>query len=153
MASSSAVNNSTAIPNLQHFTTIKLITGNYLIWQTQLMHILHSNNLVGLIDGSEPCPPVKIIIVASNVKTPNPAYKQWLDRDQYVLNWINISLSEAILPVVVGHNTAASAWVALSQAFGADSDTHVFQLLMQFHNTKCNDKFCIHLPPGDEISR
>ncbi|KAK3033613.1 hypothetical protein RJ639_032899 [Escallonia herrerae] len=56
------------------------------------------------------------------------------------LSWINISLSEAVLPVVVGHNTAASAWAALSQAFGAASDTHVLQLLMQFHNTKRDDK-------------
>ncbi|KAK2984661.1 hypothetical protein RJ640_006644 [Escallonia rubra] len=140
MASSSAVNNSTAIPNLQHFTTIKLTTSNYLLWQTQLMPILRSNNLLGLVDGTEPCPPPEIIIDGSNVKTPNPAYKQWLDRDQYVLSWINISLSEAVLPVVVGHNTAASAWAALSQAFGAASDTHVLQLLMQFHNTKRDDK-------------
>ncbi|KAK3019632.1 hypothetical protein RJ639_004994 [Escallonia herrerae] len=101
---------------------------------------LRSNNLLGLVDGTEPCPPAEIIIDGSNVKTPNPAYKQWLDRDQYVLSWINISLSEAVLPVVVGHNTAASAWAALSQAFGAASDTHVLQLLMQFHNTKRDDK-------------
>ncbi|KAK2995738.1 hypothetical protein RJ640_027098 [Escallonia rubra] len=136
MASSS----STVIPQLHHYNTIKLTNSNYLLWQTQLLPILRSNNLYGLVDGTESCPPAEITVPGTTTRTPNPDYKHWVDRDQFVLSWINTSLSEAVLPIVVGHNTSASAWRAISDAFCASSHTHILQLLMQLHNTKRDDK-------------
>ncbi|KAK2988806.1 hypothetical protein RJ640_004108 [Escallonia rubra] len=136
MASSS----STVIPQLHHYNTIKLTNSNYLLWQTQLLPILRSNNLYGLVDGIESCPPAEITVTGTTTRTPNPDYKHWVDHDQFVLSWINTSLSKAVLPIIVGHNTSASAWRAISDAFGASSHTHILQLLMQLHNTKRDDK-------------
>ncbi|KAK3014728.1 hypothetical protein RJ639_008398 [Escallonia herrerae] len=130
----------TVIPQLHHYSTIKLTNNNYLLWQTQLLPILRSNNLYGLVDGTESCPPAEIATPGTTTRTPNPDYKHWVDRDQLVLRWINTSLSEAVLSIIVGHNTSASAWRAISNAFGASSHTHILQLLMQLHNTKHDDK-------------
>ncbi|GAV57564.1 UBN2_3 domain-containing protein [Cephalotus follicularis] len=126
-------------PNLQHFITIKLNHTNYLLWKTQLTPILKTYNLLDLVNGTEPCPPTTIINAKDNSPTPNPAYLSWCQRDQLVLSWINASLSESTLPLVVGKLTSTEAWNTLNKAFGSPSHTRILQLHMQLQNLKKND--------------
>ncbi|KAA8549295.1 hypothetical protein F0562_000979 [Nyssa sinensis] len=58
MASSySASSNVTfAPPNIGHLVSIKLSDSNYLIWSSQIVPVLKSHDLMGFVDGSEPCP-------------------------------------------------------------------------------------------------
>ncbi|GAV69740.1 UBN2_3 domain-containing protein [Cephalotus follicularis] len=124
-------------PNLQHFITIKLSQTNYLLWKTQLTPILKAYNFLDLVHGDEPCPPQ--LTSEDNPASLNPSYTSWCQRDQLVLSWINASLSETTLPLVIGKNTSAEAWSALAQAFGSPSHTRILQLHMQLQNLKKND--------------
>ncbi|GAV92139.1 UBN2 domain-containing protein, partial [Cephalotus follicularis] len=121
------------------FITIKLNHTNYLLWKTQLTPILKTYNLLDLVNSTEPCPPTTIINAKDNSPTPNPAYLSWCQRDQLVLSWINASLSESTLPLVVGKLTSTEAWNTLNQAFGSPSHTRILQLHMQLQNLKKND--------------
>ncbi|GAV87102.1 UBN2_3 domain-containing protein, partial [Cephalotus follicularis] len=103
------------------FITIKLNHTNYLLWKTQLTPILKTYNLLDLVNGTE------------------PSYLSWCQRDQLVLSWINASLSESTLPLVVGKLTSTEAWNTLNQAFGSPSHTRILQLHMQLQNLKKND--------------
>jgi hypothetical protein len=44
-------------PNTTQNTLLKLDSGNYTSWLTQINPILHTHDLMGFADGIEPCPP------------------------------------------------------------------------------------------------
>jgi hypothetical protein len=47
-----------ALPNISQGSFTKLEgSSNYLQWQTQFMPALRTYDLMGIVDGSEPCPP------------------------------------------------------------------------------------------------
>ncbi|GAV70364.1 UBN2 domain-containing protein, partial [Cephalotus follicularis] len=127
-------------PNLHHFITIKLTHTNFLLWKTQLTPILNTYNLFDLVNGHEICPsPTIPSSLNSTTTVPNPNYLSWCQRDQLVLSWINASLSESILPLVIGKHTSADAWTTLNQALGSPTHTRILQLHMQLQNLKKND--------------
>ena len=43
--------------NILSFPPRKLTSDNYLLWKAQCLPLLQSYDLVGLIDGRDPCPP------------------------------------------------------------------------------------------------
>jgi hypothetical protein len=55
MASSSNVFNPSALPTPTQL--IKLTDTTYLLWTSQLVPILKTHDLMGIVDGTNPCPP------------------------------------------------------------------------------------------------
>ncbi|GAV84357.1 UBN2_3 domain-containing protein, partial [Cephalotus follicularis] len=103
-------------PNFQHFISIKLSQTNYLLWKTQLTPILKAYNFLDLVHGDELCPPQ--LTFEDNPASLNPSYISW---------------------IVIGKNTFAESWSALTQAFGSPSHTRILQFHMQLQNLKKND--------------
>ncbi|KAH0784242.1 hypothetical protein KY290_003840 [Solanum tuberosum] len=64
---------------------------------------------------------------------PNPAYHVWLKQDQLVLGWIVASVSEGILPQLVGAETAHKAWSKLVAAYASGSKPQIRELKIQLH--------------------
>ena len=58
-------------PNTTQNTLWKLDSGNYTSWLTQINLILRTHELMGFVDGFEPCPP-KTITDVEGKATPNP---------------------------------------------------------------------------------
>ncbi|KAH0676662.1 hypothetical protein KY285_024463 [Solanum tuberosum] len=52
---------------------------------------------------------------------PNPDYHVWVRANQLVLSWIVASVSEGILPQLVGAETAQTAWNKLVAAYASAS--------------------------------
>jgi hypothetical protein len=48
-------------PNTIQNALLKLESGNYTSWLTQINPILRTHDLMGFMDGTEPCSPKKII--------------------------------------------------------------------------------------------
>ena len=95
------------------------------------------------------CSPPTINPTGSTTATPNPAYDEWIRKDQLVLSWMISSLSPDVLPYVVGLATAADVWKALETAFGSLSHTSILQLHMQLQNTSLvNDLHSWYVLPG-----
>ena len=59
---------------------------------------------MGIVDGSDPCPP-EFLVDAEGKKTLNPEFTLWTKKDQYLLSWINFTLSEDVLSTVYGLDT------------------------------------------------
>ncbi|BFG31253.1 hypothetical protein CerSpe_175270 [Prunus speciosa] len=127
------------MPNPSHFLSLKLTPTNYLLWTIQFEPILISHDLEGFIDGSDVAPPSKIIVDNNSTSQPNPKYLTWRKRDQMLRSWIIASLSEDVLPHIVGTSTSSEAWTCLKQAFGSPTNTRLLQLHTQLQN----------LPKGD----
>jgi hypothetical protein len=97
-SSSSSSTTCPFIPNFTQFILVKLDSSNYLMWQSQVLHVLCSNDLLGIVDGTESCPP-KLLTDEEGQSTLNPKYTIWNKKDQFILSWINATLSENVLAV------------------------------------------------------
>jgi hypothetical protein len=113
----SAMTNSSP-PNLTSHE--KLEGSNYLSWQTQFLPILRSQESMGIVDGTEPCPP-KYVVDEANKQTLNPAYSLWQRKDQTILSWINLTLSKKVLSTIYGLETSRQVWTALANQFANQS--------------------------------
>jgi hypothetical protein len=139
-SSSSAIPTFTP-PNLAQFVHIKLDGPNYLPWLSQLVRVLKSHDLMGIVDGSEPCPP-QFLVDDQGKEVSNPAHSVWMKRDQYVLSWINVHLNESVLSTVYGLHTSHQVWTALATNFASQSPSHITHLKRQLQSLNQGSKSC-----------
>lgn len=96
-----------SFPNIASLVSIKLDVTNYLNWITQFIPLLWSHDLLGIMDGSEPCP---VQFVTDNEGKPTSIittnYLVWQKNDQFVLAWINAILTKQILSTIYGHTSS-----------------------------------------------
>ncbi|XP_048131484.1 uncharacterized protein LOC125314072 [Rhodamnia argentea] len=98
---------------------------------------------MGYLDCTIVCPTPTITPTDSTIAAPNPAYDEWIRKDQRVISWMISFLSPDVLPYVVGSISAADVSKALQTAFGSLSYTSILQLHMQLQNTSKGDKFVL----------
>jgi hypothetical protein len=85
MASNSAVQ--FVPPNIGQLMTFKLEGPNYITWSNQVTPILKTNDLMGFVDDSEPCPPKYILDDQGKaIATLSPTFRLWTKKDQFVLS-------------------------------------------------------------------
>jgi hypothetical protein len=73
MAAANSTTLSFIPPDTTQNTLLKLNSGNYTSWLTQINPILRTHDLMGFVDGIEPCPPKTTTDVEGKV-IPNPEY-------------------------------------------------------------------------------
>ncbi|CAL1368883.1 unnamed protein product [Linum trigynum] len=110
--------------------SVKLSPTNYFLWRAQLQHLLRCYDLLGHIDGTLLAPPEQI------ADQPNPAFREWYGHDQLILMWINLSLTEAVMPHIVNKHNAKDAWDTLAAVYAAGSPVIVGQLRRDLHHLR-----------------
>lgn len=128
-------------PNTAQNALLKLESGNYTSWLTKINHILRTHDLMGFMDGTEPCPPKTITNELGKVIS-NPEYSIWNKKDQYLLSVITTSLSKKVLATVYGLNTSHQAWTALATKFASKSKSRVSNLKKQLQSLSQGPKSC-----------
>ncbi|KAM1568613.1 hypothetical protein ACFX15_033312 [Malus domestica] len=88
---------SLTIQNIGSVVPIKLKRSNYLPWCALFAPILKHYRLLGIVDGTEPCPPPLMLD-----RTLNPAFEIWYEKDQNLMIWFNSTLSEEVISFTVG---------------------------------------------------
>ncbi|CAN6716926.1 unnamed protein product [Malus baccata var. baccata] len=111
------------IQNIGSMVPIKLKRSNYLPWRALLAPILRRYKLLGLVDGTELCPPPFL-----PDRSINPAFEIWYAKDWNLLIWLNFTLLEYVIHFTVGVSYARDLWIKLEQRFGGVSDAHIHQL-------------------------
>ena len=94
-------------PNIFQLISVKLDGSNYLNWISQFLPVLRSHDLLGFVDGTEPCP-AQFLPLSEGKETAelNPSYLLWTKKDQFILSCLNASLSDKVLSYVFGMTTA-----------------------------------------------
>ncbi|XP_034213029.1 uncharacterized protein LOC117625604 [Prunus dulcis] len=96
-----------------------------------------TSNLLGLINGTDSCPTQYIPNLENPLRTiVNPEFLHWFKKDQTCKIWIHSSLSESILPYIVGSSTSQDLWLTLEKRFAAITRSHLLQLKARIQNPK-----------------
>jgi hypothetical protein len=114
---------------------------NYLQWLSQIKPIIRSNDLEGIIDGSEVCPP-QFLSNENGQKTLNPEFTCWNKKDQFLLGWINTTLSRRVLSTVFGLNTSKLVWTSLATRFASESKPRVSHIKRQLQSIRQGSNTC-----------
>ena len=77
---------------------LKLTSANYASWKIQFETLFVGYDLLGYIDGSNPCP--SQTITTNDTSAPNPAYNFWVRQDKLILNAIIGSLSPQLISFI-----------------------------------------------------
>ena len=101
-----------------HMITIKLSSSNYLIWKSQLLPLLESQDLLGYVDGTLIPPPRFEPTTSTTLST---KYQAWKATDQRLLCLQLSSLTEEAIAAVVGLSTTHDIWLALENTFSHHS--------------------------------
>jgi hypothetical protein len=143
MASASSTAFAFSLPSLNSSGLVKLDGPNYLSWSTQFLPALRAHDLVSIVDGTEVCPPEYLVDAEGKPTSDrNPEFMVWQKKDQFILAWINSTLTERILSTVYGMNTAKQVWSYLSKRFVPDSRTSISRLKRELQSLHQGSQSC-----------
>lgn len=118
--------------NVSAQAPLKLTSTNYLSWKLQFETLFIGYDLIGYIDGFNPCPPTTITV--NNTATTNPFHKLWIRQDKLLLNALIGSLSPTILPFIAQAKTAKEAWTILANTYAKPSHGRLKQVKTKLEN-------------------
>jgi transposase InsO family protein len=138
-----AASSTFAFPNITSLVSLKLDGPNFISWTTQFLPALRAHDLLGIVDGSEACPSeFTLDATGKPTEVRNPDFLVWQKKDQFILAWINATLTERILSTVYGMNTAQQVWASLSNRFTPKSRTGISHLKRQLQTLNQGSKSC-----------
>ncbi|XP_031483797.1 disease resistance protein RUN1-like [Nymphaea colorata] len=101
---------------------------NFLLWKTQILALVESQDLQGFLTDKVAASPELINDSYSQKLVPNPQSTVWKKTDPLTKGWITSTLSESALGLVVGFETSKDIWRALMNAFSCKSRERKFHL-------------------------
>lgn len=122
------------LPNAHHFLSLKLTDTNYLFWKTQITPYLRGQHLLRPRRRHQSMSPSTIL--CGDVTVPNPDFQSWFDQDQLLMSLLISSLTEDVLPLIVGATSSREIWTTLESALASPSHTRILQLHLQIQNIK-----------------
>lgn len=130
---------SSAVPAIipisaRHDLPIKLSHRNFTSWRAHLLALLRGHNLLGIIDGSKPCPP------RASDGSNDAAIAAWHQQDQLLLAAIFGSLTAEIMPLVSSASTASEAWAVLTRLCMSKSRSRVNNLKSELFRVQIKDR-------------
>jgi uncharacterized membrane protein YgcG len=107
---------------------IKLTKDNYLSWKTAIIPYINGNKILHYIDGTTAAPPQHIPSpTSSTTLIPNPAFTSWFEIDQLLLSILVSTISESLVPSLVGRSSSHDVWLTLEKMFSSQSRARVMQ--------------------------
>ncbi|KAJ0078138.1 hypothetical protein Patl1_37130 [Pistacia atlantica] len=127
--------NPTLLPfnTMIYMVTIKLSSSNYLLWTSQLLPLLESQELLQHVNGTLK-PPSRFD--PPNFETPNPKYLAWKTTDQRLLSLLLSSLTEEAMVEVVSLSTSREVWLTLENTFSHRSKAREIRLKEDLQSMK-----------------
>ncbi|KAG9442408.1 hypothetical protein H6P81_018262 [Aristolochia fimbriata] len=122
------------ITNITNSVSLKLDRSNYLLWRSQFLPVLHSQGVMGFINGDIQ-PPAQFIPIADST-TPNPHYVAWFRVDQTLQSWILATLTPGAVGQMLGLKRAQAMWLTLEQTYASNLQARILHLRMELQNLK-----------------
>ena len=134
----------------QCLLSFKLSEDNFLIWKQHVLSAVRGYGLEGYLTGEQAAPPQTITSKNSTQQRPNPDFLNWNMQDQRLTHWIQSSLSETIMILVVGLSTSHEIWQALEKSFAHQSRAKAVQDAVANSEERVSLHACF-LEPSQEL--
>ncbi|KAL5703600.1 hypothetical protein ACHQM5_022129 [Ranunculus cassubicifolius] len=137
-----------SVPNITIFVTVRLADNNYLLWHKQISSFLVGQKLWQFVDGSFPQPDPFLPAKEGVAPVANPDHDSWRCTDQSLESMIGATLSDPILAMVIGCQTAKETWDCLQRHYAqrsiANAQNIRFQLFGISKGTKSISDYLQH---------
>lgn len=117
---------------------LKLLSTNYMSWQTHIEALFYGLDLYKFVDGTHPTPQPTIKF---GVSSPHEDYSAWFRQDRLLFGAIVGTLSPVIVPLITKTSSSLEAWKILSNTYAKPSRGHIKQLQYRLkQTTKTSDQ-------------
>ena len=100
------------------------------------MSTIRTFDLESYLSNSKAAPVPMLPVDGSSQLAMNPEYLPWKKQDQLLASWLQSSLTDSILGLVVGLTTSYEIWNALESSFASQSKAKMMQYKMQLQSVK-----------------
>ncbi|KAK6141030.1 hypothetical protein DH2020_025211 [Rehmannia glutinosa] len=116
----------------------KLDESNFLIWRQQVYTAIRGYGLEDFITKANNRPS-ELLTDDEGKEIPNPSFIAWQRQDQLLASWILSSLSDSILTLMVGLESAKEIWHTLETNFTSQNTAKQMQLKLQLQTLRKNN--------------
>jgi hypothetical protein len=124
--STAPMNRSTSVLTPSNHLQLKLTKDNYFSWKTVIIPYINGNKILHHVDNNSAVPPQYIASLSSpTTLVLNPDYASWFEIDQLLLSVLMSTISETLVPSLVGLNSSRAVWLTLEKIFSSQSRARV----------------------------
>jgi hypothetical protein len=104
------------------------LTKDNLSWKTNIIPYINGNKILHHVDSDSAAPPKYFASPSSpTILVPNPKYASWFKIDQLLLSVLVSTISESLVPSLVGLTSSREVWLALEKMISSQSSARVMQ--------------------------
>ncbi|KAL4340378.1 hypothetical protein GQ457_08G036940 [Hibiscus cannabinus] len=107
--------------------SIRLDDSNFLLWRQQVVLMVRGLDLEHYLSEMTVAPP-KLVRNDAGEMVSNVAYRRFMKQDSSLASWLLSTISPSVLPKLVGSETSAAIWKAVTQLYSKISTTKVMHL-------------------------
>ncbi|MBA0839176.1 hypothetical protein Goarm_004936 [Gossypium armourianum] len=137
-----ASNLATGVVDSRFFSTKKvnilLDDSNYLLWRQQVLLAIKAHKLQGFLDLRTVLPP-SIIPGDDGVLQENDEFIRFEQQDSAIASWLLSSVSQAVLPHLIGLDISAQIWNAIVSLYGSKTTSRLMFYRRALHSQRKGD--------------
>ena len=108
---------------------------NLLLLKGKVLPAARSYDLMGHLDGTSK-PPARYSSDKGDTSEETPEFQRWYKRDQFVMAWINSTLTPAVLAQVLDMTSAHEVWTALTTSYAKVFEASLMHLRNELQTCK-----------------
>ncbi|KAF8396137.1 hypothetical protein HHK36_017750 [Tetracentron sinense] len=120
------------VANIAHLTgmvSVKLNPKNFLVWKEQILSLVDGVDLQDHITGDHKKPKNAISSI-DGTEVANPTYVTWRRHDRMLKSLLSGTMTEEVLTLTIGMETARDVWQYLETSFAASTKEREYNLIM-----------------------
>ncbi|MBA0818004.1 hypothetical protein Gohar_025573, partial [Gossypium harknessii] len=118
--------------------SVFLDDNTYLLWKQQVLLAVKAHKLQRFLDIQQPLPP-QFISDDSGGQHENPEFERYEQQDSALASWLLSSISQAVLPHLIGMDTSAKIWNAVDALFGSKTTSKLMFYRRNLHSQRKGD--------------
>ncbi|XP_016743205.1 uncharacterized protein [Gossypium hirsutum] len=115
--------------------SVLLDDNNYLLWRQQILFTVKTYKLQSFLD-SRTFPPTQHVSNKHGVLHENPEFVHFEQQDSALVSWLLSSVSQTVLPHLIGMNTSAQIWNALVNLYGSKTTSRLMFYRRALHSQR-----------------
>ncbi|MBA0786924.1 hypothetical protein Gotri_026889, partial [Gossypium trilobum] len=118
--------------------SVLLDDNTYLLWRQQVLLALKAHKLQGFLDEQQ-VPPTQFISDGEGGLRANPEFERFEQQDSALASWLLSSISQTVLPHLIGMDTSAKIWNAIVTLYGSKTTSKLMFYRRSLHYQRKGD--------------